>query len=69
MTQDVSHRVRSDAASETIKLRLRSEIDKLELQLARLQKGESPHRFALIETYRSMISTREDLLQQVENEL
>ncbi len=67
MTQEVSQRVRRDAASESIKFRLRTEIDKLESQLSRLQHGKSQHRIALMETYRSMINTRADLLKQVEN--
>lgn len=66
MSFDGRSPLRGDTSSEVLKLRLRDEIHKLEQQLARLQHGDNPRRFALMETYQTMISTRQELLVQVE---
>lgn len=66
MSFDGQSPLRRDASSEELKLRLRDEIHKLEQQLAKLQHGENPRRFALMETYQTMITTRQELLDQVE---
>ena len=59
---------RGENTPEAIRARLLSEIEKLEQQLARLQQGNSPRRFALMETYQTMITTRQELLDQVEQQ-
>jgi len=58
--------IRGESSAEHLVLRLRDEIHKLEQQLARLQHGNNPRRFALMETYQTMITTRQELLDQVE---
>ncbi|WP_283788319.1 hypothetical protein QNI23_002060 [Bermanella sp. WJH001] len=64
MAQD-GYRLRGDGSNDDIILRLEAEIDKLESQLARLQVEDAPHRFSLMKTYRTMIESRMDLLNQM----
>ncbi len=69
MSFDARNALRAEASSENLRMRLRDEITKLEQQLARLQLGDNPRRFALMETYQTMITTRQELLDQVEHRL
>lgn len=64
MTQD-GYRLRGDGSNDDIILRLETEITRLESQLAKLQVGEAPHRFSLMKTYRTMIESRTELLNQM----
>lgn len=64
MTQD-GYRLRGDGSNDDIIVRLEAEIEKLESQLARLQVEDAPHRFSLMKTYRTMIESRMDLLNQM----
>ncbi|MGR6871358.1 hypothetical protein ACU6U9_03375 [Pseudomonas sp. HK3] len=64
MPQD-SYRLRGDGSNDDIILRLEAEIDKLETQLSRLQVEDAPYRFSLMKTYRTMIESRIDLLNQM----
>jgi hypothetical protein len=59
------YRLRGDGSNTDIIVRLEAEIDKLEAQLARLQVEDAPHRFSLMKTYRTMIESRLDLLNQM----
>lgn len=69
MSFDARNALRAEASSESLRTRLRDEISKLEQQLARLQHGDNPRRFALMETYQTMIATRQELLDQVEHRM
>ncbi|GAA6134178.1 hypothetical protein NBRC116188_09670 [Oceaniserpentilla sp. 4NH20-0058] len=64
MTQE-GYRLRGDGCHHNIVLRLEAEINKLESQLTRLQAEDAPHRFSLMKTYRTMIESRMDLLNQM----
>lgn len=64
MAQD-GYRLRGDGSNDDIIARLEAEINKLESQLARLQVEDAPHRFSLMKTYRTMIESRLDLLNQM----
>lgn len=64
MTQE-GYRLRSDGGNQDIIRRLEEEISKLESQLTRLQVEDAPHRFSLMKTYRNMIESRVDLLNQM----
>ena len=55
MSFDARNALRAEASSENLRMRLRDEITKLEQQLARLQLGDNPRRFALMETYQTMM--------------
>lgn len=69
MSLDARNAIRAEAQSKELRMRLRDEISRLEQQLARLQSGDNPRRFALMETYQTMIATRQELLDQVEHRL
>lgn len=60
------YRLRGDGTNEEIARRLRAEITKLETQLEKLHVEESPHRFSLMKTYRTMIESRQELLSQLQ---
>lgn len=60
---------RGEGSPDAICERLRTEIKQLEHQLARLQLGTSPRRYALVDTYQSMIKTRKELLEQIEHQV
>ncbi|MGK0443637.1 MAG: hypothetical protein ACJA1U_000564 [Bermanella sp.] len=64
MAQD-GYRLRGDGSNDDIIARLEAEIEKLESQLSRLQVEDAPHRFSLMKTYRTMIESRMDLLNQM----
>jgi hypothetical protein len=64
MAQD-SYRLRGESANPDIIRRLKDEIRKLESQLERLQCEDTPHRFSLMKTYRSMIDSRQEILEQM----
>jgi len=64
MSQD-GYRLRSEGSNQDVVRRLEAEISKLESQLSRLQEGDAPHRFSLMKTYRNMIESRMDLLNQM----
>ncbi|NVK37988.1 MAG: hypothetical protein HWE18_08695 [Gammaproteobacteria bacterium] len=64
MAQD-GYRLRGDGSHDDIVRRLQAEIERLESQLARLQVEDAPHRFSLMKTYRTMIESRMDLLNQM----
>ena len=64
MAQD-SYKLRGEGANQDIIRRLRGEIQKLESQLERLQNEDTPHRFSLMKTYRTMIESRQDILDQM----
>ena len=59
------YKLRGDGSNSEIAKRLRAEITKLESQLSRLQVEDAPHRFSLMKTYRTMIESRQELLDQV----
>jgi len=59
------YRLRSEGSNHDIIQRLEAEITKLESQLTRLQVEDAPHRFSLMKTYRTMIESRVDLLNQM----
>ena len=65
MAQD-SYKLRGDGANQDIIRRLKAEIRKLESQLERLQTEETPHRFSLMKTYRTMIESRQDILEKMQ---
>jgi len=65
MAQD-SYKLRGDGANQDIIRRLKTEIRKLESQLERLQTEETPHRFSLMKTYRTMIESRQDILDKMQ---
>lgn len=65
MAQD-SYKLRDDGANQDIIRRLKTEIRKLESQLERLQTEETPHRFSLMKTYRTMIESRQDILDKMQ---
>jgi len=66
MAQD-SYKLRGEGANKDIIRRLRDEIKKLESQLERLLADETPHRFSLMKTYRTMIDSRQDILNQMQD--
>lgn len=60
------YRLHSEGSNHVhIVRRLEAEITKLESQLTRLQREDAPHRFGLMKTYRNMIESRMDLLNQM----
>ena len=61
-----SYRLRGEGSNHEIVHRLKAEILKLEKQLERLQVEEAPHRFSLMKTYRTMIDSRQELLDQMQ---
>lgn len=65
MAQD-SYKLRGEGANQDIIRRLRDEINKLESQLERLKSEETPHRFSLMKTYRTMIDSRQDIIDQMQ---
>ena len=58
-------KLRSEGADELISKRLHQEILKLESQIERLQLEDAPHRLNLVATYKSMIESRQELLDQL----
>ncbi|MCP5335984.1 MAG: hypothetical protein H7A08_09900 [Oceanospirillaceae bacterium] len=62
MSSQVNKLTRSDIASDIMREKLQTEIHKLEMQMERLRHTSSEHRFALMDTYRTMIETRKTLL-------
>lgn len=56
---------RSEGADIQIMRRLQQEIIKLESQIERLQLEDAPHRMSLMSTYKSMIQSRKELLDQL----
>lgn len=61
------YKLRGGSCEQDIVKRLRNEIDKLESQLERLQIEDTPHKFSLMKTYKTMIASRQELLQQMQN--
>jgi len=60
------YRLRGDGTNQEIARRLKQEIAKLENQLERLHVEDAPHRFSLMKTYRTMIESRQELLNQIQ---
>lgn len=66
MTHHAHTSIRGDITSDIMREKLQTEIRKLEAQLERLQGSAGEHRFALMDTYRTMIETRRTLLDEMQ---
>ncbi|MFT7109110.1 MAG: hypothetical protein ACI843_000768 [Psychrobacter glaciei] len=59
------YKLKGDGADKDIIRRLQNEIIRLEAQIGRLKGEEAPYRFSLMKTYKSMIESRQEVLDRM----